>query len=124
MGFSIFCILESCLLVANAIAILNDRFLIPCKTFNHRFLFNLIFNKYPFAYKTFSLQLYIEKIKSTKRVCHLKCTSFKILKSLIGFRTFRERNRFFFGINGCMVFLSFFASTPLFSFLPLHRLKI
>lgn len=27
MGFSIFCILEACLLIANAIAILNERFL-------------------------------------------------------------------------------------------------
>lgn len=27
MGFSIFCIIESCLLIANAIAILNERFL-------------------------------------------------------------------------------------------------
>jgi len=27
MGFSIFCIIEACLLVANAIAILNERFL-------------------------------------------------------------------------------------------------
>ena len=29
MGFSIFCIVESAILVANAFAILNDRFLIP-----------------------------------------------------------------------------------------------
>ena len=28
MGFSLFCIVESAILVANAIAILNDRFLI------------------------------------------------------------------------------------------------
>ena len=28
MGFSLFCIIESAILVANAIAILNDRFLI------------------------------------------------------------------------------------------------
>lgn len=27
MGFSIYCILEACLLIANAIAILNERFL-------------------------------------------------------------------------------------------------
>jgi hypothetical protein len=27
MGFSIYCIIEACLLMANAIAILNDRFL-------------------------------------------------------------------------------------------------
>jgi hypothetical protein len=27
MGFSIFCILEACLLIANALAILNERFL-------------------------------------------------------------------------------------------------
>jgi hypothetical protein len=27
MGFSIYCIIEACLLIANAIAILNERFL-------------------------------------------------------------------------------------------------
>jgi hypothetical protein len=31
MGFSIFAILESCVLIMNAVAILNDRFLKPCK---------------------------------------------------------------------------------------------
>lgn len=29
MGFSIFCILEACIFLANAVAILNDRFLMP-----------------------------------------------------------------------------------------------
>ena len=29
MGFSIFCIFESAILIMNAIAILNDRFLLP-----------------------------------------------------------------------------------------------
>lgn len=38
MGFSIFCIIEACLLIANAIAILNERFL---KTGNP---FTLYFN--------------------------------------------------------------------------------
>lgn len=34
MGFSIFCILESILLLANAFAILNERFLRKSKTLN------------------------------------------------------------------------------------------
>ena len=33
MGFSIFCILEACLLIANALAILNERFLRQSKSF-------------------------------------------------------------------------------------------
>ena len=38
MGFSIFCIVEACILIANAIAILNDRFLKQGKS--HTFLFS------------------------------------------------------------------------------------
>ncbi len=41
MGFSIFCILESLLLLANAIAILSDKFLKRCKKNLNKFLDNI-----------------------------------------------------------------------------------
>ena len=53
MGFSIYCIVEACILVANAIAILNDRFLKQGKSISlsllaSRTLTNLFFSKVGF----------------------------------------------------------------------------